>query len=515
MKYKELIPNAEDVAALYKYLLYRDVDSTDRVNELLSGCSTLEDLVSNFINCDEFKQKNKIKNISINGSKLGIIESVNRMLEKQETKELYQPIYGCPDIFSEYVQRDCVSRVDLVLNTFSSHKKNNMTVLDVGCNLGYISFSLAPHFFKVTGVEYFKEYYEICNEINKCNNQICQFFFDDFFANYKLEIFGADVCLLFSVTHYLVASRGLSEAKSVFADICHHYNYLIVETSTPIDYPYMPSNPEEIFEEVKTHSVNQIGVSEKNNRPIYLLVREFDPYTSCKYTEKTTYSDVRNNSYSRIAHTDSSIIKMFPMSDNLSFLKFRNEINVYNKMIGSEYVPELFESGSNYHNYYISIQNLHAPTLTQILTGQTGERRLTDKEKVSIAARALLFNIELLKQGVFWNDLTSHNIVMSYDGCKFIDFAEASFFQSIDHVVLYTWLIGELQTHSSLLPKLTSALMKSTRGTQRSLTFVCDFGQLHSDLAYLYNLALELNSWSDLVKIHPEKLQIIKRLATY
>jgi hypothetical protein len=51
----------------------------------------------------------------------------------------------------------------------------------------------------------------------------------------------------------------------------------------------------------------------------------------------------------------------------------------------------------------------------------------------------------LLDVGIYWNVLSAHNVLISPDGVKIIDFGESGPVELHDHVAMLSWLMHDIQ----------------------------------------------------------------------
>ncbi len=275
MGLRAIKPRREDVESLYRLLLDRAPDSESAIAQWLEVAPSLDWLVTQFLQSEEFKNKNPQVNSKakpVDASRLK--ELINELADRHPQRELYQPVYGIKIDHGGPVQRECIERCKLVIDAFAGLPIQNMTVLDVGCNMGYVSFYLSECFSRVTGLEYDGLLHEYCVELASVIDSPVEFRKFDFFSEYKSLAGQHDICLLFSVIHYLVAGNGREEAKLILNDIVSSFDFVIIELSSSKDYEYMPDEPSEMLEKLTEVDVTLLGVSEKNARPIYFLKKK-------------------------------------------------------------------------------------------------------------------------------------------------------------------------------------------------------------------------------------------------
>lgn len=268
-------PKREDVENLYRLLLDRAPESEAAVSDWLKAAPSVDWLVTKFLQSEEFASRNPqviSKAKPVDASRLK--ELINELASRHPQRELYQPVYGIKIDHGGPVQRECIERCRLVIDAFAGLPIQNMTVLDVGCNMGYLSFYLSNSFARVTGLEYEDILFEYCVELAKVIDVPIEFRKFDFFSDYKSLDGQYDICLMFSVLHYLVASKGQQEARHILGDIVACFEFVIIELSSSKDYEYMPDDPADMLQELSGVDITLLGTSEKNARPIYLLKKK-------------------------------------------------------------------------------------------------------------------------------------------------------------------------------------------------------------------------------------------------
>jgi hypothetical protein len=320
-----------------------------------------------------------------------------------------------------------------------------MTVLDVGCNLGYMSFALANHFSRVVGIEEDELIHDICQEIKSQIKSPAEFQRLHFFEKYNILQDSFDICLLFSVIHYLVAAQGVDKSKAILADIVSHFDYVLIELSSKVDYPYMPETPEEMLAGLQNVSITKLGESEKNKRPLYLLKRLAIDFPSKGTLIDQTYyaAPHKGDSCTRVHFSNDYAIKELPLpSYPMNLQKFHNEVSAYRILQGVDYVPTLISSRHDKRAAWICTKKIKGSFLNC-----TYSRRpfLSTEGKETLLCQLLLIQADMLNRGLYWNDLSAHNIVIATDGLRIIDFGESGRTELHDHLSMLSWLMHDIQ----------------------------------------------------------------------
>lgn len=270
-------PSEADIRDLYRLLLGREPDYSGL--KAWRDAASIGWLVQQFVTSAEFKSRHPHLMVTLSESlptspSHDVAPAIRSLIEKiarlHPNGELYQPVYGLDYKHSGPVQRECIERCKLVLARLPQH--DHMTLVDVGSNMGYVTFYMAEHFSRVVGIESDDLLFEFSNALRKEIHSRAEFVQRDFYKNFRHEQF--DVCLMFSVIHYAVAGIGLHGARKILAEIAAQFDHVFIELSSKKDYPYMPEDPGELLTELTGTRIEKIGVSEKNQRPIYHLKKK-------------------------------------------------------------------------------------------------------------------------------------------------------------------------------------------------------------------------------------------------
>ncbi len=447
MGLRSVTASREDVESLYRLLLDRSPASAAEVDEWLARPETLDWVVGRFLSSAEFRAKNPGV---IEGAKAVDTSRLRQLIDalaaRHPQRELYQPVYGIAVDHGGPVQRDCLSRCRLVERSLEGLPLDKMSVLDVGCNMGYVTFHMAHVFSRATGLEYDEVLHEYCEELGSVLGSRATFRRVDFFEQYRTLAGSHDVCLLFSVIHYLVASRGLEAAQAVLADIVSCFDFTIIELSSRRDYSYMPDDPALLLAGLGGVHVTFLGTSEKNDRPIYLLRRDVLAVGERRLpVEQALYCAPLESACSRLYFSGALALKCFPGEFGDNEAKWRHERAAYEALAGLPFVPVLHEAGQTHGTRWILLErkpghflnNLYSLGVPRVFAGA--------RDKASLACQLLLALREMLGRGLYWNDLSAHNVLVRDGRIGLIDFAEAGAQEMNDHLAMLTWLLHDLQ----------------------------------------------------------------------
>ena len=500
-------PTSEDVYALYRLLLKREPESEASVRHWLRISPSLEWLVDKFLTCDEFthKYKNILQRVSVRPN-AKLEQLIHEVAKRHDKNELYQPIYGLDYEHSGPIQRECVSRCNLAIEAVKHLPLSNMSVLDVGCNMGYCSFYMSSHFGKVVGLEYDDLLFRFCTELKNVLGLPVVFKKFDFFNNFE-QLKGAyDLCLLFSVVHYLVASKGMDRAKETLRQITNMFDYTIIELSSSKDYHYMPVDPLETLSGLDDVECTLLGISEKNERPIYLIRKTKIFFLNSGYNvSHITYRPIRHDSCTRIYHCGEVIIKALPFAYKGNEIKFNNEINAYKILSNCSFIPKFLQSYSDDMEGKIALEKINGIFLNKLYLKREKYYFASALDKAILISKVLVGLATMLKRGLFWNDFSAHNIVISNGEVFLIDFGESFLCEKNDHIAMFSWLLHDLQLDSakSYETDVYSKIHMAGPPSQatRELRFVAPQNFFDEEVEWIYTDILKLKNITDILSL--------------
>lgn len=509
----------EDVEALYRLLLDRSPESADEVDEWLVGPPTLQWVVGKFLSSREFRAKNAgviAGARSVDTCRLR--ELIEALACRHPQRELYQPVYGIEVDHGGPVQRDCLSRCRLVESALEGLPVDKMSVLDVGCNMGYVTLHMSGVFARATGLEYDELLHEYCVELGAVLDSRATFRKVDFFAQFRSLAGSHDVCLMFSVIHYLVASQGIEAAKATLAEIVSCFDFTIIELSSRLDYSYMPEEAASMLEGLDNVEITLLGTSEKNARPIFLLKRKDIALAGRSLPiEQVLYCAPLESACSRIYFSGALAVKCFPaeFSDNAE--KWRHERAAYEAFAGVPYVPVAREFGRTHDTLWICMDRKEGYFLNNLYQIGAGKVFVTARDKARVLGQLILALRSMLESGLYWNDLSAHNVVVSEHGVSLIDFAEAGAKENNDHLTMLSWLMHDLQLEkaasyeSGVYEAIHAA--GTDRARSRGLRFRAPQGFYAPELAWIDELLSARETLADLLGLDAATLARLASVA--
>ncbi len=331
----------------------------------------------------------------------------------------YHPIYGYTAQSQAkrlaLLNRNCI-HIENHLETVNA--KHQIRILDVGCNCGYVSLSLAEKFSNVVGVEIAKNRILLCRDIAAQTESNARFFECDFveqIENGSDDLENIDVILLLNIVHQFIFQYGLSYVQALIARLANRVDTIFIELAKEeqdvthnMDH-YLPANPEEVFAECEDI---EITLLESNPRPLYMLRRkrvrlahiEFEP-------SKIEYSLNPDPWISRKYYSSKdSFTKVFRFNKVQDTKAFRREVKALLRMRHLNCAPVIYDWVLTPDFGAVIMSNIH---------GQMLEQRINSPQFQNYKSRYQVTSeyIRIAKQTFncigYQNDMQPHNLIIS------------------------------------------------------------------------------------------------------
>jgi O-antigen chain-terminating methyltransferase len=151
--------------------------------------------------------------------------------------EVYQPIYGHPEVISQRPVQD--GRFETILTTVrevSRLSERPLRILDLGCAQGYLSLALAVEGHNVVGVDLEETNIDLCEALRREKRlRNVTFLHRDLTDLSDVLNEGFDVALGLSVFHHLAHRDGYLSARNVADDISLHSQHGLYEFALPTE----------------------------------------------------------------------------------------------------------------------------------------------------------------------------------------------------------------------------------------------------------------------------------------
>ncbi len=171
----------------------------------------------------------------------------------------------------------------------------------------------------------------------------------------------------------------------------------------------------------------------------------------------------------------------------------------------ASFVPKLLASGIADGAAWLATERKHGILLNHLYLTKTRRKFSAISDKVALACRLLIALRYMVTKGLYWNDLSAHNVMLSDGEVYLFDFAEAGATELNDHISMFSWLLHDLQleapeSYGTGIYAAINAAGKSCEQS-RALMFVPAEGFFSPGLRWIYSLVADLGDVRDLKKV--------------
>lgn len=155
-----------------------------------------------------------------------------KMAKLETWADIYHPIpfYEFRDLTTQVTKITPYKRLGMILSRYSD--LSGKRVLDLGCNVGFYSFSLAKRGAYVTGIDLRREYIEIASKVSRIyeipvefiNRPVTPEFFEENNGEY-------DITLCFSMLQWVIDQKGIEYGMNILTTISDKSKALFFDTS--------------------------------------------------------------------------------------------------------------------------------------------------------------------------------------------------------------------------------------------------------------------------------------------
>ena len=364
-------------------------------------------------------------------------------------QQSYQPLYGLGA--TEQSPREALLRESCtLLQREFSHvlRKNQIRILDVGCNAGFASFVLAETFPNVIGLDVNRDNIALCHALKVHSGSPAMFFEADLLQIVETDpksFEALDAVMFLNVIHQLIFAKGIPYVKAMLGTLSRHVDLIVVELSRPAEYvPFgkdhlLPLDPAEILEDCSDATITLV---KDGKRPVYTIRRralEINglrvPYSRVNYSLHETARINRKYYFGNDSFT--KVIRYTALQSPASL---RLEIQGLEAMAGTDVAPTLRawdDDGKTAGR--VTMQRFYGGLLSDRLSILTqGQKQKALREVVRIGAA-------LAKQNLCQNDFSVHNFFCMTDGSlRMIDFELTMNHFLRDPFALFLWIANEV-----------------------------------------------------------------------
>lgn len=314
---------------------------------------------------------------------------------------LYQPIYGHPE-FDGMAQRNCRDRLEHICKVYDALEKElqrPLRVLDLGCNQGFISFTLAARGGAVTGIEVDETRVKFCNLLAEENPGLKIKFLrariEDFVPAVQPNEY--DLVIAMSVLHYPCMQYGWQKVQAMLSDLAKKVNGAIFELALNTEphnwYGRLPGNFFELiagFSFARTMAcITHSKTSGAMKRPLCFASSRYAYLESSgmlKIDSVKYHSGVHINGRMYF-HCGDKFVKVGLVMDYVTFERYQKEIRFLKKFGGQNSLPKLYETcvepdDTGIYRFFIVTDKIFGVTLSEKIKNLSREERFEILKKV-------------------------------------------------------------------------------------------------------------------------------------
>lgn len=365
------------------------------------------------------------------------------------TQQGYQPLYGLDD--PQKSDREALLRAscNLLVKEFAHvQRKNQIRILDVGCNAGFTSFVLAETFPNTIGFDVNRDNIALCRALKTHSGSPAMFFEADLLeiAEQSASDFEAlDAVLFLNVIHQLIFAKGIPYVKAMLGTLSRNVDLIVVELSRPAEYvPFgkghlLPLDPAEILEDCSDATITLI---KDGKRPVYTIRRRAlevnglrVPYSKVDYS---LHHKARVNR--KYYYGTDSFTKVIRYTALQSREKLQSEFNGLRAMAGQNVAPTIRSwDDDGITAGRIAMERLYGTMLNDRLNV------LSNSDKQAVLREVIRIGAALAEQNLCQNDFSTHNFMYMTDGSlRLIDFELAGKRFLRDPFGLFLWIANDV-----------------------------------------------------------------------
>lgn len=355
--------------------------------------------------------------------------------------EIYQPIYGYPDLTND-ASRECDDRLKEIVkiyNNLQAKLGRPLKVLDLGCAQGYFCFKLAYIGATVHGVDFLNKNIELCKYISSLNSNLnVSFSCEDiecFIKNMRNKKY--DLVIGLSVFHHLSHKIGKLQTKKLVNLLAMKTGLSLIEVALAKEPLYWGKSqfddPRELLSDIPfVRKIKSFTTHlSKIKRPLFIcsskfwslgnIIGCFDNWSQLSHQfDHHIHQKTRRYFFSK-----NIVIKHYLFSKNdmgrLNKNVYLREIEAYKNIPLGINVPKLKFYYSNEQEGWVMLDRIPGEMLSSLMV----KNKISD---ASLVIKKVLKQLIVLENsGLYFNDLRHWNLIQSPgDDIFFIDIASLS-----------------------------------------------------------------------------------------
>jgi SAM-dependent methyltransferase len=436
-----------------------------------------------------------------------LVEQLNKIKKLQGN---YHPIY---DLGAEYEQsprlENLIFNCEIIRAEFSQVlRKDQVRILDVGCNLGYVSFNLAAAGFNAVGVDIDPANIRFCQTLARYNGSSARFEAMDFFGvaeSRDADWENLDCLLLLNVVHQLIFSQGLHYATMMLGRLAKRVDVVFIELARKAEYMshgkdhLLPDDPAAVLSACRDCEVKLI---KHHGRPLYRVSR-LTSRVGFLYVQpkKISFSESAAHGISRKYYKGNGrFLKLLRFTDSQTRQPYDGEVSGLLALQGTGLAPTIIDWFATPTFGALLMEKIEGAELRTCLTKFSRGSKL-----YRFIEQYLSIGAALAQRKLYHNDLAPHNIfVLSDSSLCATDFDQTDTTCYIDPFAVMLWTVFDIIAgqDESYRRQIYPKLHDPGGITRASLTFYPNFSGFELDefLKDFIDRALTNNSWFDFVE---------------
>lgn len=379
---------------------------------------------------------------------LDSFESISAFAKVRAIQGPYQPFYGRDDDGqsprADLLRRNCQFVVD---HYADAPQKQQVRIIDIGCNAGFTTLTLAETFPSIVGYEISDLHLTVCRELAAAARSPATFKGVDIFATdvWETEVENIDCALLFNVIHQLIFSRGLAFTQTLIGRLVRQVDVLFIELARREDYPNnpLPADPAEALAGCVDADIVLLA---DNPRPLYKITRKTASVGHLRIRpERIVHSGKPESFLSRKFYFgENTFMKVFRLNKQHPATNFNVEVDALRKLLGVPFSPQILDWAKDHNTAAILMQRINGPLLKDVLPN------LTVAEKRHYARCILELHAQTHPAVGYHNDISAHNLIVKDGALYLIDYEQSLSNPLMDPYAALLWSLTDIWEGSAV-----------------------------------------------------------------
>jgi SAM-dependent methyltransferase len=354
----------------------------------------------------------------------------------------YQPIYGHPDLGdsarAELLRRNCRFVAD---HYAATKRKQQVRIIDIGCNAGFTTLTLAETFPSIVGYEILPDHLKLCRYLAAETGSPATFQGDDIFAadTWVTETENIDCALLFNVIHQLIIHRGLPWTQMVIARLVNQVDVLFIELARRDEYPKhsLPADPAEALKLCTDAEITPLA---DTPRPLYKVTRRTATVGHLRIQPQRI--DHSGNPHAFISRKYywgvDTFMKVYRLNKRQLDTNYWIEVRAMEALQEEPYCPRIINWTTYNNATAILMERVDGPTLLERLP------HLTGAEKLRYSSQILKLHASTFPKIGYHNDISPHNLIIRDGQLVLVDYEQSIQLPIVDPYAALLWTLTDI-----------------------------------------------------------------------